>query len=120
MEFTINSKQKKVELFYESAAELNAVLEIINNWASFKNESKDNASIYINGPDISWSTVSSAAPSFNGKNLYTSNTILDTATFGTICTAESDGAKTYTDVGKIEAVDEPLNCIMVEVPRPSK
>ena len=53
MDFIFNSRQKKVEIFYESKREQDALISFLNNWVTYNqgNESP----IHISAPDISWS-----------------------------------------------------------------
>ena len=113
MEFTINSKQKKVELFYETQEEQRAILDFINKWMSFKTVT-DNASIYINQPDIAWTSVNGCTDS------YLTNT---TATSMVSLAAESNGSKAYGDriISSIEeSVSNQPSYITVTVPRSDK
>ena len=52
MDFTINSKQKKVELFYETAKEQAAIMEFLSKWLTFKEESTKQP-VYRND-EIAW------------------------------------------------------------------
>ena len=56
MEFIFNSKQKKIELFYESKEELDAIIQLVQKHLSYKDttaEIKSNSIIL--GPD--WSSI---------------------------------------------------------------
>ena len=59
MEFTINSKQKKVELFYESEKEQAAIMEFISKWLTFKEESIKYQPAYRTD-EITWATNSTS------------------------------------------------------------
>lgn len=59
MEFTINSKQKKVELFYESEKEQAAIMEFISKWLTFKEEQLNYAPKYREN-EIAWASNSTA------------------------------------------------------------
>ena len=61
MDFILNSKTKKVEIFYENAAEQQAILEFMSRYLTYK-EDKTTPNIYINDPGISWTNVVSATP----------------------------------------------------------
>lgn len=74
MDFTINSKQKKVELFYESAKEQAAIMEFISNWLTFKEEMIKYQPAYQNN-EITWATKSAAHEVLNGT---CSTNVLDT------------------------------------------
>ena len=53
MDFIFNSRQKKVEIFYESKREQDALIDFLNNWVTYNQGSE--SPIHINAPDISWS-----------------------------------------------------------------
>ena len=59
MEFTINSKQKKVELFYESEKEQAAIMEFISKWLTFKEENIKYQPAYRTD-EITWATNSTS------------------------------------------------------------
>ena len=113
MEFTINSKQKKVELFYETQEEQKAILDFINKWMSFKTET-DHASVYH---DIAWANISGSTDN------YLTNT---TATRAVSLAAECNGSKAYNDIinNTISSIEETIDnqpsYITVTVPRSDK
>lgn len=53
MDFIFNSRQKKVEIFYESKREQDALINFLNNWVTYNQGSE--SPTHINAPDISWS-----------------------------------------------------------------
>lgn len=53
MDFIFNSRQKKVEIFYESKREQDALISFLNNWVTYNQGSE--SPTHINAPDISWS-----------------------------------------------------------------
>ena len=55
MDFIFNSKSRKVEIFYESAEEQQAVLEFVSRFLTYR-ENKAFGDIYINNPGISWTS----------------------------------------------------------------
>ena len=59
MEFTINSKQKKVELFYESEKEQAAIMDFISKWLTFK-EDKINWQPNYRESEIAWASNSAS------------------------------------------------------------
>lgn len=59
MEFTINSKQKKVKLFYESEKEQAAIMEFISKWLTFKEENIKYQPAYRTD-EITWATNSTS------------------------------------------------------------
>ena len=61
MDFILNSRSKKVEIFYETAAEQQAILSFMSKYLTYK-EDKTTPNIYINGPDISWTNAISTVP----------------------------------------------------------
>lgn len=135
MDFILNSKTKKVEIFYENTAEQQAILEFMSRHLTYR-EDKTSPNIYVHNPGIGWDTASIATTT----NPYT---ITSNATdlSGTICLdgvyssmaggvdatvaatsnvdALCNGAKTYTDAeitvasaskalaSAIEALDNP-------------
>ena len=61
MDFILNSKTKKVEIFYENATEQQAILSFMSKYLTYK-EDKTTPNIYINDPGISWTNVVSTTP----------------------------------------------------------
>ena len=61
MDFILNSKTKKVEIFYENATEQQAILSFMSKYLTYK-EDKTTPNIYINDPGISWTDVVSTTP----------------------------------------------------------
>ena len=61
MDFILNSRAKKVEIFYENAAEQQAILNFMSQYLTYK-EDKITSSIYINNPGISWTNAVSTTP----------------------------------------------------------
>lgn len=55
MDFIFNSRSRKVELFYESAEEQQAILEFVSRFLIYR-EDKASNDIYINNPGISWTS----------------------------------------------------------------
>ena len=69
MDFIFNSRQKKVEVFYDNETEQKALFEFLGKHMKFETGGiPDN--IYINSPEISWTTVNTQPP-------YTMSTISD-------------------------------------------
>ena len=96
MDFILNSRAKKVEIFYENAAEQQAILNFMSQYLTYK-EDETSPGIYINTPGISWAdTVSTTAP-----YAITTNT---PSLSGTICLDTTTGcdsslaAKAHTDL----------------------
>lgn len=134
MDFILNSKTKKVEIFYENAAEQQAILEFMSRYLTYR-EDKTSPNVYVHNPGIGWDTASITA---TNPYTITSNT---TDLSGTICLdgvyssmascvdatvaatsnvdALCNGAKAYTDAeitvasasktlaSAIEALDNP-------------
>lgn len=61
MDFILNSRAKKVEIFYENAAEQQAILNFMSQYLTYK-EDKAISGIYINDPGISWTNAVSTTP----------------------------------------------------------
>lgn len=57
MDFILNSKTKKVEIFYENATEQQAILEFMSKYLTYR-EDKTSPHVYINNPGIGWETSS--------------------------------------------------------------
>ena len=55
MDFIFNSRSKKVEIFYDSAEEQQAILEFVSRYLIYR-EDKASSDIYINNPGISWTS----------------------------------------------------------------
>ena len=55
MDFIFNSRSKKVEIFYESAEEQQAVLEFVSRFLTYR-EDRTSGDICINNPGISWTS----------------------------------------------------------------
>lgn len=96
MDFILNSRSKKVEIFYETAAEQQAILNFMSQYLTYK-EDKTSPNIYINTPEISWANVTSTAAPYtittNTPNL--SGTICLDAITG--CDSSSN-TKVYADL----------------------
>ena len=61
MDFIFNSRQKKVEVFYDNETEQKALFEFLGKHMKFKTGGiPDN--IYINSPEISWATANTQPP----------------------------------------------------------
>ena len=57
MDFIFNSRQKKVEVFYENEAEQTALFEFLGKYMTFKNGGIPDRDTYINNPGISWTAT---------------------------------------------------------------
>lgn len=57
MEFIFNSRQKKVEVFYNNAKEQQALFEFLSQWMTYK---EDKSSVICDDRSITWAT--SATP----------------------------------------------------------
>lgn len=55
MEFIFNSKQKKIELFYESKEELEAIIQLVQKHLSYKDTIVQKNNSITLGPD--WSSI---------------------------------------------------------------
>ena len=55
MEFIFNTKSRKVEIFYESAEEQQAILEFVSRYLIYR-EDKASGDIWINNPGITWTS----------------------------------------------------------------
>lgn len=61
MDFILNSKTKKVEIFYENATEQQAILSFMSKYLTYK-EDKTAPNVYIHDPGISWTNAVSTTP----------------------------------------------------------
>lgn len=57
MDFIFNSRQKKVEVFYDNETEQVALFEFLGKYMTFKNGGVSDHDIYINNPGISWTAT---------------------------------------------------------------
>lgn len=57
MDFIFNSRQKKVEVFYENEAEQTALFEFLGKYMTSRNGGMLDYDIYINNPGISWTAA---------------------------------------------------------------
>ena len=55
MDFIFNTKSRKVEIFYESAEEQQAILEFVSRYLIYR-EDKASGDIWINNPGITWTS----------------------------------------------------------------
>ena len=62
MDFIFNSRQKKVEVFYDNETEQKALFEFLGKHMKFKTGGIPTDNIFINGPDISWTTINTQTP----------------------------------------------------------
>lgn len=122
MDFILNSKTKKVEIFYENAAEQQAILNFMSQYLTYK-EDKTTPNIYINDPGISWTAAN--AP----YTISTTDNLSGTITLGNCSDStinagklESNIQDSITAAAKLDnASDEGgYSCLTAYVPRPSK
>ena len=106
MDFILNSRAKKVEIFYENAAEQQAILNFMSQYLTYK-EDKTTSSIYINDPGISWTNAVSTTP----------YTISTTDSLGTI-TLDNCSNSTIS-VSKLDdnSNEDDCPCLTAYVPR---
>ena len=111
MDFTINSKQKKVELFYESAREQAAIIEFLSKWLTFKEEKTKNQPVY-RSDEIAWASNSTSRGVCENltDHIYTNSTditsaIIDGKDISNTITIERADLKTLEDL--------PSGCIHV-------
>ena len=62
MEFIFNSRQKKVEIFYDNEAEQKALFEFLGKHMKFRAGGIPTDNTFINGPEISWTTINTQPP----------------------------------------------------------
>ena len=62
MEFIFNSRQKKVEIFYDNEAEQKALFEFLGKHMKFKTGGIPTDNTFINVPEINWATINTQPP----------------------------------------------------------
>ena len=122
MDFILNSKTKKVEIFYENAAEQQAILNFMSQYLTYK-EDKTTPNIYINDPGISW-TAANAPYTISTTDHLSGAITLNNCSDSTINAGklESNIQDSITTAAKLDnASDEGgYSCLTAYVPRPSK
>lgn len=121
MDFIFNSRQKKVEVFYENEAEQIALFEFLGKFMTFKNDSISNHDIYINNPGISWTAVNTPYTISTTDNL--SGTItLGNCSDSTINAAKSE-SNTQNSITAAKLDDNSdeggYGCLTAYVPHPT-
>ena len=76
MDFILNSKTKKVEIFYENATEQQTILAFMSQYLTYK-EDKTTSNIYINDPGISWANTAVSTIPFTNTALSGTVTLND-------------------------------------------
>lgn len=122
MDFILNSKTKKVEIFYENAAEQQAILNFMSQYLTYK-EDKITPNIYINDSGISW-TVANGPYTISTTDHLSGTIALSNCSDSTINAGklESNIQDSITAAAKLDnASDEGgYSCLTAYVPRPSK
>lgn len=108
MDFILNSKTKKVEIFYENATEQQAILNFMSQYLTYR-EDKTAPNIYIHDPGIGWTTAN--AP----YTISTTDSLSGTVALGNCSDSTTIAAKldNVSDEGG-------YSCLTAYVPRPSK
>ena len=78
MDFIFNSRQKKVEVFYDNETEQAALFEFLGKYMTFKTGGIPDRDIYINNPGISWTNAVSTTP----YTISTTDSLSGTITLG--------------------------------------
>ena len=109
MDFIFNSRQKKVEVFYDNETEQAALFEFLGKYMTFKNGGIPDRDIYINNPGISWTAAN--AP----YTISTTDNLSGTLALGNYSDSTINAAKldSTSDEGG-------YSCLTAYVPRPSK
>ena len=116
MDFILNSKTKKVEIFYENAAEQQAILEFMSRYLTYR-EDKTSPNICINDPGISWTNAVSTTP----YTLSTTDDLIGTITLGSNLVTTPVTLSSTTDSTLDTSSSESSNsCITAYVPRKTK
>ena len=92
MDFIFNSRQKKVEVFYENEAEQTALFEFLGKYMTFKNGGIPDHDIYINNPGISWTAAK--AP----YTISTTDNLSGTITLGNCSDSTINAAKLESNI----------------------
>lgn len=117
MDFILNSKTKKVEIFYNSAAEQQAILEFLSKHLTYKEEHISHE-VYINNPGIAWTSSTTPTWDIKTSDSMTGTITLDSTYSDTTTAAKLSSTTTSTlDTGSDEGG---YSCITAYVPRPSK
>lgn len=114
MDFILNSKTKKVEIFYNSAAEQQAILEFLSKHLTYK---EDNISheVYINNPGITW--ASNTTPAWT---ISTTDNLASTITTDTASTTAAKSSSMTNSTLDTCSDEGGYSCLTAYVPRPSK
>lgn len=62
MDFILNSKTKKVEIFYENETEQQVVLNFMSKYLTYREDKTTPPNVYIHDPGISWTNAISTTP----------------------------------------------------------
>ena len=136
MDFILNSRAKKVEIFYENAAEQFAILEFMSKYLTYR-EDKISNPIYLQNDGISWTaaaapyTITSNATDLSGaitlnNNAYDIATDITKSLESNIASAietsiQPKEKKAYAAATLDNGSDEGgYSCLTAYVPRPSK
>lgn len=92
MDFIFNSRQKKVEIFYDNETEQKALFEFLGKHMKFKTGGIPTNDVYINTPEISWATVSAQPYTINATNNLPGTITLNNNAVSTIDTASIEKA----------------------------
>lgn len=114
MDFILNSKTKKVEIFYNSAIEQQAILEFLSKHLTYK---EDNISheVYINNPGITW--TSNTTPAWT---ISTTDNLASTITSDTTPASAAKLSSTTNSTLDTGSDEGGYSCLTAYVPRPSK
>ena len=111
MDFIFNSRQRKVEVFYDNETEQKALFEFLSKHMKFKTGGIPTTDVYINAPEISWATVNTQPPYTISATNDLSKTI--TLTNNTVSTIDAPAASS-----KLDSSDEgSYPCLTAYVPR---
>lgn len=93
MDFIFNSRQKKVEVFYDNEVEQKALFEFLGKHMEFKTGGIPTNDAYINAPEISWATINTQPPyTISATNNLSEVITLDNNVIPTIDTASIEKA----------------------------
>ena len=126
MDFILNSKTKKVEIFYENAIEQQAILNFMSQYLTYK-EDKTAPNTYINDPGISWTNAVSGIPytisTISATDNLSGTITLDNSTIN-VAKLESNIQDSITAAAtKLDTKtnnDDAYSCLVAAVPRKTK
>lgn len=134
MDFILNSRTKKVEIFYENATEQQAILDLMSRYLTYR-ENETSSWIYTNDPGISWASITTPPYTISTTDNLSGTISLSNCSDSTINAAKVESKiadsitasispkekKAYAAAKLDNTSDEGgYSCLTAYVPRPSK